>query len=99
MKRIRRWRSALRGDQIQVFQENARSQSALATQKAIQQLSWTTLELRHTVLMQHHQTFILFGMMKEALKGNHYASIIDVQRAAQSWLRQTPTKFYKRSFF
>ncbi len=37
--------------------------------------------------------------MKKGLKGNHYTSISDVQRAVQSWLRQTPTEFYESGIF
>ena len=43
--------------------------------------------------------FHLFGMMKQGMEGNHYVSIIDVHRAAQSGLRQMPTKFYERGIF
>jgi len=37
--------------------------------------------------------------MKQGMKENQSVSIIDVQRAAQSWLRQMLTKFYERGIF
>ena len=72
---------------------------ALRTQDAIQKLGWTTLPHPPYSPDLAPSDFHLFGMMKKGLKGNHYASIIDVQRAAKSWLRQMPTEFYQRGIF
>jgi [histone H3]-lysine36 N-dimethyltransferase SETMAR len=98
-RNIRRKRPGLRDDQVLLLHDNARSHSALRTQEAIQKLGWTTLPHPPYSPDLAPSDFHLFGMMKKGLKGNHYASIIDVQRAAQSWLRQMPTEFYERGIF
>ena len=38
----------------------------------------------------------LFGPLKEFLHGNHYASMDDVKRGMQTWIKQTPAAFFEK---
>ena len=86
-------------DQVLLLHDNAQPLSALPTQEAIQKLGRTTLPHPPYTSDLITSDFYLFGMREKLLKGNHSASVIDVQRAAQSWLRQMLTKFYERGIF
>ena len=38
----------------------------------------------------------LFGKPKQQLRGNHYASVDDVKRGVQTWIKRKPAPFFER---
>ena len=76
--------------------DNARPHSAFKTQDAIHKLGWTVLPHPPYSPDLAPSDYHLFGKLKEHLRGNHNATIDDVRRGVQTWIKQTPAAFFEK---
>jgi histone-lysine N-methyltransferase SETMAR len=96
---LKRKRPALSEDQVLLLHDNARPHTAMRTVAAIKKLQWTVLPHPPYSPDLAPSDFHLFGKLKETLRGNHYASIADVQGAVHTWIKQTPKEFFEVGIF
>jgi [histone H3]-lysine36 N-dimethyltransferase SETMAR len=96
---IRRKRPGLRDEEVLLLHDNARPHSALRTQEAIRKLGWSVLPHPPYSPDLAPSDFHLFGNLKEGLRGKHFATIQDVQRAVQGWVKEKPAEFFKDGIF
>src|SRR5688572_13595232 len=93
---VRRKRSSPQDDQILLQHDNARPHAALRTQETINKMSWTIFPDPPYSPDFAPVDCHLLGKLEESLRGNHYASVEDVKRGVQTWIKQMPAAFYER---
>ena len=93
-KRVQRVRRHKNANELLILHDNARPHTSLRTREELTKLQWTVLPHPPYSPDLAPSDFHLFGPMKDALRGKHYADDGEVIDAARRWLRHRPVEWY-----
>lgn len=79
---------------IDLLYDNARPHTAALTRKKLKQLGWETLEHPLNSPDLSPCDFHVFGLLKEALGGQRFDSVAEVEAYVRNWLQTRSTSFY-----